>query len=206
MNDPATAEIPLFPLNTVLFPGGPLPLRIFEPRYVDMVRRCMREGMGFGVVLLQRMGSETTPTSGIATVGTLARIEDFSQLPEGLLGLACRGERKFTLVRRWLQADGLNLGEVRWHEPEPAVSLPLRQRRLVTMLRSLLEQLGDDHLPGVPQFDDCSWVGCRLAEILPVPAGLKQHLLEIEDPLLRIQRLGEMLREEPSTDGPRRDS
>ncbi len=77
MSDSAKAEIPLFPLNTVLFPGGPLSLRIFEPRYVDMVRRCMREGLGFGVLLMQRAGSETMPDSDVAVVGTLARIEDF---------------------------------------------------------------------------------------------------------------------------------
>ena len=107
----ATAEVALFPLNTVLFPGGPLPLRIFEPRYMDMVRRCMRERSAFGVVLILG-GSEVGAVTSTAEIGTTARIADFYPLPDGLLGIACLGERKFRVRERRRQADGLNIAEV----------------------------------------------------------------------------------------------
>jgi Lon protease-like protein len=106
-------EIPLFPLNTVLFPGGPLPLRIFEPRYVDMVRRCMREGVPFGVLLI-RAGTEVGEVTSTADVGTSARIVDFHQMQDGLLGIVCLGERRFRVLARRTQPDGLHLGDVEW--------------------------------------------------------------------------------------------
>ena len=97
---PAVVEIPLFPLGTVLFPGGPLPLRIFEARYIDLVRRCMREGSGFGVVLILD-GTEAGDTPAqICDVGTYARIVDFSGEPGGLLGIEARGERRFRILAR----------------------------------------------------------------------------------------------------------
>ncbi len=102
--------IALFPLNIVLFPDGPLPLRIFETRYVDMVRRCMRESQTFGVVLI-REGGEVGPAETF-DVGTLAKIVDFHQLSDGLLGLSCVGGQRFRIRSRSRQADGLNLGEV----------------------------------------------------------------------------------------------
>lgn len=190
----ATSKIPLFPLNLVLFPGGPLSLRIFEARYVDMVGRCMREGAGFGVVLMERAGPETDPAAHIATVGTLATIADFSQLPDGLLGLACIGAQRFRVLRRWRQDDGLNVGEVAWIADEPADALPAEHRPLGELLRKLLPQLGDAYPVANPRWDDVSWVGARLAEILPLPRAQKQVLLELEDPLERLQRIAPLLR------------
>ena len=104
-----SGPLPLFPLNTVLFPGGPLALRIFEPRYMDMVSRCMRESIPFGVVLI-REGLEAGPIVQIAPIGTSARIVDFTALPDGLLGLSCMGEQTFRVLSHWTQRDGLNLG------------------------------------------------------------------------------------------------
>ncbi len=109
-------RIALFPLHTVLFPGGPLPLRIFETRYTDMVRRCTREQQPFGVVLIQE-GEEAGPVATTATVGCSARIADFYTLQDGLLGIACVGERKFRVQRVWRDADGLNLGRSFVAEP-----------------------------------------------------------------------------------------
>src|SRR3954471_9982366 len=114
----ADGIIALFPLHTVLFPGGPLPLRIFETRYVDMVRRCTREQRPFGVVLIQE-GDEAGPVSTTATVGCTARIADFYTLQDGLLGISCVGEHKFRVLRVWRADDGLNMAEVEWLEPEP---------------------------------------------------------------------------------------
>src|SRR5476649_1452647 len=104
--------IALFPLNIVLFPGGPLPLRIFETRYVDMVRSCMRGDSRFGVVLI-RTGSEAGRAETVE-VGTMDKIVDFHQLSDGFLGLSCVGEQRFRIAGRSRQADGLNLAQVDW--------------------------------------------------------------------------------------------
>jgi Lon protease-like protein len=112
-----------------LFPGGPLPLRIFETRYTDMVRRCMREQQPFGVVLIQD-GEEAGEVATTATVGCTARIADFHTLQDGLLGISCVGDRKFRVERVWRAADGLNMGEVLWLPPEPEMTLPGQYERL----------------------------------------------------------------------------
>src|SRR5215831_15238826 len=111
MSESEPLNIPLFPLNTVLFPGGVLPLRIFEPRYLDMVKRCMREGNAFGVVLI-RSGNETQSTVATHDVGTLARIVDFDQLPDGLLGITTRGTQRFRACEKHVQDDGLHVGQI----------------------------------------------------------------------------------------------
>jgi Lon protease-like protein len=188
-----TAEIPLFPLNTVLFPGGPLPLRIFEPRYVDMVRYCMRERAPFGVELI-RAGAEVGKVTSAADVGTSARIVDFFQLPEGLLGISCIGERKFRVQSRRVQEDGLNMGTIEWLPPEPAADLPSEHAHLGLLLRKVLPQLGDMYQSTPKHFDDAGWVGARLAEILPIDLADKQHCLELDDPVERLARLSPFIR------------
>lgn len=195
----ATAELPLFPLNTVLFPGGPLPLRIFETRYVDMVRRCMRGSTSFGVVLI-RAGAEVGDLASTAEIGTSARIVDFHQLPDGLLGISCQGERKFHVRTRTRRSDGLNVAEVEWLAPEPATALPEAYRHLGDLLRKVLPELGDmyDSLP--KQFDDAAWVGSRLVEILPISLGDKQACLELDDPVARLERLSPLIRRSTDQD------
>ena len=188
-----SAEIPLFPLNTVLFPGGPLPLRIFEPRYVDMVKYCMRESSPFGVVLI-RAGAEAGKVTSAAEVGTSARIVDFSQLPDGLLGISCVGESKFRVESRRVKDDGLHMGTVAWMPAEPAVDLPGEYAHLGQLLRKVLPQLGDIY-QGIPKhFNDAGWVSARLAEILPIDLADKQLCLEADDPLERLARLSPFIR------------
>ncbi len=189
---PRLNEIPLFPLNIVLFPNGPLPLRIFETRYVDMVRRCMREDQGFGVVLI-RAGREADAPAEICEVGTLAKIVDFDQLPDGLLGLSCVGQRRFRIHSRRRQADGLNLGTVAWLEPEPVVAVPPRHARLAELLESVLPQLGEVYAGVQMRLDDAAWVGHRLAEILPMDLSDKQFCLELDDPVRRLDVLAPMI-------------
>jgi Lon protease-like protein len=179
--------IPLFPLNMVLFPGGPLPLRIFETRYVDMVRRCMREGAGFGVVLI-REGREVGPAETF-DVGTLADIVDFHQLSDGLLGLSCVGRQRFRIRSRSRQADGLNLAEVDRLQPESAVPVPVRHSRLAELLKNVLPQLGEVYEGIEMRPEDAAWVGYRLAEILPIPLADKQRILELDDPIERLDVL-----------------
>jgi Lon protease-like protein len=189
----AASELPLFPLNLVLFPGGQLPLRIFEPRYVDMVRACMREGAPFGVVLIEA-GAEVGPVTRTANVGTSARIVDFFQLPDGLLGIACVGERKFRIVERRVQSDGLNVGDVEWLGEEPSVPLPREYAHLAQLLERVLPRAGDVYKSQPLRLDDASWVGNRLTELLPMAPSQKQALLEMEDPVERLARLSPLIR------------
>jgi hypothetical protein len=187
------AEIALFPLNTVLFPGGPLPLRIFEPRYVDMVRRCMRQRSCFGVVLI-RAGAEVGAVMSIADVGTSARIVDFYQLQDGLLGITCRGEHRFRVLSRHVQPDGLHTALVRWAYEEPDCALPGEYQHLAQLLRKVLPELGDIYRDIDRKFDDAGWVASRLAEILPLSLPDKQYCLELDDPLARLARLAPLIR------------
>ena len=180
-------SIALFPLNIVLFPDGPLPLRIFETRYVDMVRRCMRESQAFGVVLI-REGNEVGPAETF-DVGTLAKIVDFHQLSDGFLGLSCVGEQRFRIRSRSRQADGLNLAEVERLTPEPVVAVPARHARLAELLKNVLPQLGEVYTDIEMHLDDAAWVGHRLAEILPIPLADKQSCLELDDPIQRLDVL-----------------
>jgi Lon protease-like protein len=186
-------SIALFPLNIVLFPGGALPLRIFETRYVDMVRRCMRGSQAFGVALI-REGNEVGPAETF-DVGTLAKIVDFHQLSDGLLGLSCVGEQRFRIRSRGRQADGLNLAEVDWLAPEPAVAVPARHVRLSELLKSVLPQLGEVYTGIEMRLDDAAWVGHRLAEILPIPLADKQRCLELDDPIQRLDVLSPLVKD-----------
>ena len=186
--DAANSDIALFPLHTVLFPGGPLPLRIFETRYTDMVRRCMREQQPFGVVLIQE-GDEAGVVATTATVGCSARIADFYTLQDGLLGISCVGERKFSVQRLWRAADGLNMAEVTWLAAEPVLALPPDHARLADTLRRAVEELEPQYQHVERNFDDASWVGSRLTELLPIELNDKQMLLELDDPITRLDAL-----------------
>jgi hypothetical protein len=187
-------SIALFPLNIVLFPGGPLPLRIFETRYVDMVRSCMRGDQRFGVVLI-REGSEVGAAETVE-VGTMAKIIDFHQLSDGFLGLSCIGEERFRILTHSRQADGLNLAQVEWMPVEPKVGVPARHARLADLLHSVLPQLGEVYTGMAMHLDDAAWVGHRLAEILPMAPADKQFCLELNDPIERLDVLH--ARQEPS--------
>jgi Lon protease-like protein len=189
----ASAEIPLFPLNTVLFPGGPLPLRIFEPRYIDMVKYCMRSHAPFGVVLI-RAGAEAGAVTSAADIGTSARIVDFFQMPDGLLGITCVGKQKFRVASRRVQTDGLNMGTVEWAPPERVADLPGEFAHLGQLLRKVLPELGEMYQSIPKHFDDAGWVGARLAEILPINLTDKQYCLELDDPVERLARLSPFIR------------
>jgi Lon protease-like protein len=188
----AGSVIPLFPLHTVLFPGGPLPLRIFETRYTDMVRRCAREQQPFGVVLIQE-GEEAGEVATTATVGCSARIADFYTLKDGLLGIACVGERRFRVQRVWREADGLNMAEIAWLADAPALPLPAEYAPLGDAVRHALEELAQHYEHVEKKFDDAAWVSARLTEILPLQLADKQALLELEDPLARLAALMEVV-------------
>lgn len=184
-------DIALFPLNTVLFPGGLLPLRIFETRYVDMVGGCMRAQGVFGVVLIVQ-GNDTSSAVSIAGVGTSARIVDFQTQPDGLLGLLCRGERRFRVGQRRQQADGLNRATVEWIEDAPAPLDP-QFAPLVGVLRKVMARLESIGRFIEPDYEDACWVSHRLAEFLPLEPPWQQRLLEIDDPNMRLGLLAPMI-------------
>ena len=182
------SDIALFPLHTVLFPGGPLPLRIFETRYTDMVRNCMREQQPFGVVLIQE-GEEAGPVATTATVGCSARIVDFYTLQDGLLGISCVGERKFSVLRVWRAPDGLNVGEVSWLEPEPRITLPEEYAQFGASVQRAVAELAEHYQHVEKHFDDAAWIGARITELIPIGLNEKQVLLELDDPIARLDAL-----------------
>jgi Lon protease-like protein len=190
----ALVRIPLFPLRTVLFPQGLLPLRIFERRYLDMIRTVMRDDSGFGVLLI-RTGAEVGDVAELADVGTFARVADFDQLPDGLLKIVARGEKRFRVLRREMQPDGLHVGEVRWlAEANRPVGIEEFPELSATLVRALAD-LGDDYPAGKLQLDDAQWLAGHLGQLLPAPAGVRQKILEADSALQRLQMI-EALREQ----------
>lgn len=181
-------RMPLFPLNAVLFVGGPLKLRIFEPRYVDMVGRCMRESVPFGVALITE-GEEAGGRAVTAAIGTAARIVDFETLSDGLLGITAVGERGFRIESVTQQSDGLNIAAVEWLPVEPDLALPPENDYLAQLLQHALPQLAPAYDFTPVKYQDAAWVGARLVEILPLPLEEKQRCLEMRDPLQRLAHL-----------------
>jgi Lon protease-like protein len=188
-----TVEIPLFPLRTVLFPGGNLPLRIFEQRYLSMVRECAGSNSGFGVCLI-REGEEAVAPVVPAQIGTLARITDWFTLDDGLLGVATVGVTRFVTTGTRKREDGLFIGRAS-PLPDPVdCQVPESHSVLSSLLGRFMEQ-AESHYPDFnpDQLQDAVWVGYRLAELLPLTVIEQQHLLECPDPLDRLQKLLEII-------------
>lgn len=189
-------DIPLFPLNTVLFPGGPLPLRIFESRYLDMISHCMKNDAPFGVVLISD-GGETGPATTV-DVGTLARIVDWYQGSDGLLGVTAIGEQRFRLLSSRRQKDGLNVGTVEIIPAEPDLPLPAEFGSLSTILEKVLDDLGRLYESLERNYDNAVWVGYRFMEILPIDLEEKQQSLENSDTIARLKLVDELLHSVPA--------
>jgi Lon protease-like protein len=181
--------LPLFPLHTVLLPGGTIDLRVFEARYLDLVRECGRSGRTFGVSLILD-GPEVGGAAAPAAVGTEARIEDFDMAPDGLLVLTLRGARRFRARRMRVRDNGLQVAEIDWCDDDAGEPVRPEHAALVDVLRRLLERAGAPEA-GAPgrSFDDAAWVGWRLAERLPLSDARRQALLQTDDPHARLQQL-----------------
>jgi len=188
-----TGPLPLFPLQTVLFPGGRLPLRIFEARYLDLVGRCLRDEAPFGVCLIRR-GNEAGAPAEFYPLGTSARIVDWGQLADGLLGITVRGEQRFRVVTSSVDTSGLVSAEVEWCEELPVTMS--QENPDLGPLRKLLVRASDSMALPYPisdaELDDPCWLGFRLAELLPDP-GLKQMLLQMNSGRERLARLRTLL-------------
>ncbi|MBA3582496.1 MAG: LON peptidase substrate-binding domain-containing protein [Gammaproteobacteria bacterium] len=182
-------DLPLFPLHALIFPGGLLPLRIFEPRYVDMMSRCMRENQPFGICAIAA-GKEIVDESGqVATphrVGTLVNIIDFKSLPDGLLGILVQGQQKFEINSTRINHDNLLLGNITLLATESAQTIHPQHQHLVELLQRAwpdwMQHYGETMMQYIkPDFQDAGWVSARLAEMLPLRLDVKQALLLTDD-------------------------
>jgi uncharacterized protein len=197
-------QLPLFPLNTVLFPGGLLPLRIFETRYMDMARDCLRDESPFGVCLITR-GAEVGQPAAFETIGCVARIDAWDMAQLGVLNVRAVGVQRLRVLSSHVREDRLAVGEVELIEPdEDAVPAP-RHAPCVDLLRRIIEDLasadpeedGNARLPFHPpwRLDSSVWVGNRLCEVLPVPLKAKQKLMELDDAATRLDIVTDYLRQ-----------
>ena len=199
-------SLPLFPLGTVLYPGGLLPLRIFEVRYLDMIGKCHKNGTPFGVVALTE-GSEVRQPNGEAfaheafnDVGTLATITSLSRPQAGLIMVQCLGTQRIRIAKREKLKHGLWIADVELVASDVAVDIPPDLQATATglgnIIRSLQTQgLTQDRMPfGTPyHLNDCGWVANRWCELLQLPLALKQQLLALDNPLLRLELVRDLL-------------
>lgn len=215
-------EVPLFPLQTVLFPGGRLPLRIFEVRYLDMVGRCHRERTPFGVVCLvsgrevQRpvVPSEDAAAGAFApeafeSIGTLAVIDALDRPNPGLMHIRCTGTRRFRLKSSRRLSHGLWMGQVELIPDDPSVPVPedllpvaRTLERLVADCRARVTTDEDMPIRAPYRWDDCGWVSNRWCEILPLAQRNRQRLMELESPVVRLELVGDLLDRDKAADGP----
>lgn len=185
--------IPLFPLQSVLFPGGRLPIKIFEQRYMDMAKVCLKDSSSFGICLIAK-GEEVAragqkPAEPHA-LGTLAHIADWDMQQLGVLDIVAQGGERFRLRRHWAEESGLLKGEIELIAEPAALPVPGAYARLVPLLRAIVAEMAASapNAPATPhRFFDAGWLGMRYAEVLPTPALAKQKLLEIEDGIDRLE-------------------
>lgn len=212
----ALSDLPLFPLGTVLFPGGYLPLQIFEVRYLDMVKRCHAQRSPFGIVCLtqgnevRRRDSEAPSGDGFAvevfeTVGTLARIDQLDTPNPGLMVIQCRGTQRFRATRTQQLKHGLWTADVELLADDPVVPIPDYLQMAADALQAVLDTLKsrtDDPsqlpLQAPYHFEDCGWVANRWCELLPMPLAQKQNLMALDNPLLRLELVSDLLEHAPS--------
>ena len=187
--------VPVFPLQTVLFPGSLLPLRIFEVRYMDMAKECLREGSPFAVCLIKE-GAEVGAPAVPEPIGCLARIADCDMEELGILKIRALGTDRFRIVSSEVNRQGLILGEVDLLDPEPAAADAPGLAECTLFLRKVIAGIGEDRFAPPLAFEDASWVSFRLAEILPLRNDVKQKLLELTDATLRLAILHRFLKQQ----------
>lgn len=185
--------LPLFPLSNALLPDASIGLRVFEARYLDLVRECGRSGRHFGICLILE-GREVGRPAVPAAIGTEALIEDFDTDRDGLLTLRVRGGRRFRAQRLRVRDNGLQVAEVQWFAPEASVPVDPAHSALVTVLQQALDRVGGEHAGAAgTRLHDAAWVSWRLAELLPLSATQRQRLLQTEDAHERMTQLLELI-------------
>ena len=190
-------EIPIFALRTVLFPGGLLPLKIFEQRYLDMTKICIRDGTPFGVCLI-RDGDEVGAPAVPYTVGCTARIAEWEVPHLGLFHLLCRGESVFRIVEHWSAKNGLLHALVELRDAPPPQQLAPAHQPLADLLERIIDKVGSDRFPTPVLLEDADWVASRLTEVLPLEPELKQQMLESRDLEARLEQLRLFLQSQPA--------
>lgn len=183
---PEAALLPLFPLNAVLFPGGTLNLRVFEQRYMTLVKDCFKRESSFGICLIAE-GAEVGAPAQPHAVGTEARIVAWDMTQPGILNITVRGEGRFRIQSSAADATGLLQARVEPIAAEPEMPVPEALAALVPLLQAMAADAGAERLPPPHRFDDAAWVGYRFCELLPIPAIARQKLLELEDPISRLE-------------------
>ena len=190
--------LPLFPLKTVLFPGGVLPLKVFEQRYIEMATACLRDGAPFGVCLITN-GEEVATVGAppeFAQIGTTATFSSWDMRDLGILHVTATGGERFRVQSHQVERNGLFVAEAVRIPTEPAVALAADYAPLAKLLELIAAQVGQRQFPETTAFDDASWVGHRLAELLPLPLSIKQGMLEINDSAMRLSLLQKFLRQQ----------
>ncbi|MHB1353775.1 MAG: LON peptidase substrate-binding domain-containing protein [Thiobacillus sp.] len=185
--------LPLFPLNAVVFPGGRLPLRVFEQRYIDMVKRAIAEDSAFGICAI-REGRETGTPAVPYPVGTVVRITEWDMPETGIFHIETRAEQRFVIRRNLVEPDGLLVASVEGVSAEPPAAVPDELGLAVEILRHIVDEYGDARFPAPHAYDDAVWVGYRLSEVLPLKLSVKQNLLEMNDSVARLRILNEFLK------------
>jgi Lon protease-like protein len=194
-------SLPLFPLKTVLFPGGMLPLKVFEQRYIEMSTACLRDDKPFGVCLLRQGEEVSSPGTVIdatefAEIGTMARITQCDVPQLGILHLKTEGAVRFKVASHAVSDFGLIVGQVTTLAPEPAVALADAHKPLADLLELLIARVGRENFAAELALDDASWVSYRLAELLPLPLPIKQTMLEINDSEVRLKVIAQFLKDQ----------
>lgn len=186
------SELPIFPLNTVLYPGGLLHLRVFEPRYLQMITQCLKNSSAFGVCLIADGREAGTPAVPHA-VGVRATIEHWDMEQLGLLHIVARGSERFRILTSSTEANGLIRAQTERILPELRLPVPEPMNDLVNALRKIVDKAGTELVAEPHEFYDASWVGYRFCELLPMPLAAKQGLLELDEPLVRLNILRQYL-------------
>lgn len=203
------SSLPLFPLGTVLYPGGQISLRIFEVRYLDMIGKCHKTGAPFGIVGLLRGSEVRTANPGVgggqapeefSEIGTLATLTEFSVPQPGLMVIRCKGMQRFQITDREKLKHGLWIANVTRIDDDMVVPVPSDLQPSANALHQLIKSLqlrglaeGDMPLSAPYQFDDCGWVANRWCEFLPLPLELKQRLMALDNPLVRLELVSDIL-------------
>lgn len=189
---PHRQTIPIFPLNTVLFPGGILPLKVFEQRYMDMAKACLKDNSVFGVCLI-RDGKETGAPAVPESVGCTGRISDWDMEQLGVLQVRTLGEDRFRMLDSHITARGLILGEVEIISAEEEVQVPPEYVGCTELVRKVIESVGEENFAKPYRFESANWVGYRLSEFLPIKMAAKQKLMELTDAVARLEVLAQFL-------------
>ncbi|MDO9220664.1 MAG: LON peptidase substrate-binding domain-containing protein [Thiobacillus sp.] len=189
------ATLPLFPLNTLVFPGGRLPLRVFEQRYLDMVKHAIADNTPFGICAI-REGAEAGVPAVPYAIGTRVLITDWDMPQTGILQIETVAQERFVIRSTQTEPNGLLIGTVESVSVEAATAIPDDLLLAAEILRHIVNEYGNAHFPEPHDFDDAVWVGYRLSEVLPLKLGTKQNLLEMNDSVERLRILSEILKKQ----------